>query len=473
MPSHSFPRRNLSFTALIFLWVLAAFNPRVVADEFLLKPDMESEDLAKKISAGDEIVLTNGTWKDADLKFERLPGTERAPVVIRPQTPGSVVFTGTVNFRFSGTYVIVRDFVFRDTVGASDVVQLRTHSKRHAHNSRFTNCVFEQSPTAEVGIESRWLSVFGTHNRIDHCYFSGKRSRGTTMVVWVVEAPELHRIDHNHFGPRPELGRNGGETIRIGTSEVSEFESGCVVEDNYFHACDGEAEIVSNKSCGNTYRRNWFENCAGALTMRHGHKCLITDNVFRGHQKSGTGGVRIIGRSHRVIGNYFEGLRGDGSRASVCLMNGIPNYSLNSYAPVIQAELRDNTFVDCKVNIEMGYKAGKKQSAAPTRCVFENNAFLPVKWPVFRLHAEPVDATWNNNKHDLGSRVRDNEYINFERADLKFERSSDELLRPTAASPRNLGFRSRTQDWPTPENCGPKWYSPDQRSDEQKVRAGK
>ncbi|NND98671.1 MAG: hypothetical protein HKN47_15220 [Pirellulaceae bacterium] len=31
------------------------------------------------------------------------------------------------------------------------------------------------------------------------------------------ETIRRHRIDHNHFGARPELGRNGGETIRIGT----------------------------------------------------------------------------------------------------------------------------------------------------------------------------------------------------------------------------------------------------------------
>ena len=30
-----------------------------------------------------------------------------------------------------------------------------------------------------------------------------------------------HRIDHNYYGPRPPLGSNGGETIRIGTSDES------------------------------------------------------------------------------------------------------------------------------------------------------------------------------------------------------------------------------------------------------------
>ena len=33
--------------------------------------------------------------------------------------------------------------------------------------------------------------------------------------------PNYHLISHNYFGFRPALGVNGGETIRVGTSEWS------------------------------------------------------------------------------------------------------------------------------------------------------------------------------------------------------------------------------------------------------------
>ena len=128
-------------------------------------------------------------------------------------------------------------------------MQLRTHSQRHAHHCRLTDCVFEESAESDAGVESRWLSVYGTNNRVDHCSFAGKKNRGATLVVWVTKSPGHHQIDQNHFGNRPVLGRNGGETIRIGTSDVSEFDSRTIVEQNYFHGCDGEAEIISNKSC--------------------------------------------------------------------------------------------------------------------------------------------------------------------------------------------------------------------------------
>jgi poly(beta-D-mannuronate) lyase len=256
----------------------------VAAKELFLSPDQEVKPLLKQVVAGDVVVLKNGTWSDADLKFELLPGTSDQPIVIRAETPGQVFFTGETEFRFSGRYVTVSGFVFRNSSGVSDVVQMRTHSERHAHDCRLTDCVFEELPDSDARIESRWLSIYGTNNRIDHCYFAGKKNRGTTVVVWVGDKPQHHRIAHNHFGPRPVLGKNGGETIRIGTSEVSELDSQTVVEQNYFRQCDGEAKIVSNKSCGNVYRYNVFDECSGALTLRHGHRCLVEGNVFFGKQ---------------------------------------------------------------------------------------------------------------------------------------------------------------------------------------------
>lgn len=413
----------------------------VQAGEVLLRPGQDVEDFAKQISAGDVIVLKDGVWKDADLKFERLPGTAENPIVIRAETPGKVVLTGATEFRLSGQHVTVSGLVFRNTTGVSDVVQLRTHSERHAHHCRMTDCVFEETADFEAKIESRWLSVYGTHNRIDHCYFAGKKNRGPTFVVWVGEEPQHHHIDHNHFGPRPELGRNGGETIRIGTSEVSEQDSLTTVEHNYFHACDGEAEAISNKSCGNVYRYNVFDECSGTLTLRHGHRCLVEGNVFLGKKKSGTGGVRIIGQSHTVINNYFEGLRGDAERAAVCFMNGVPNSSLNGYAPVRDATVAHNTFVDCKVSMELGVGAGKKQSAAPTDCRVTHNAFLPGKWPIFRTHAKVVDFDWRGNLHQAGL-DHDDQPVKFTRLDLKFERAADGLLRPSDTAKLSVDLSS-------------------------------
>lgn len=90
-------------------------------------------------------------------------------------------------------------------------------------------------------------------------------------MVWLSDKPNYHRIDHNYFGERSALGVNGGETIRIGTSTWSMFDSFTVVENNIFDKCDGETEIISNKSCKNIIQKNLFFECDGTLTLRHGN----------------------------------------------------------------------------------------------------------------------------------------------------------------------------------------------------------
>ena len=448
--------------------------------EFLLTPTTDVKSVVKQVKPGDSIVLEDGVWRNVDLKFERLPGTQNAPIHIRSATPGRVVFTGESQFRISGSHVTVSGFVFRNIDRVSDPVQFRTHSQRLAHHCRITDCIFEQTNEVGDGIESRWLSLYGANNRVDHCYFSGKRSRGATLVVWVTEEVETHRIDHNHFARRPELGRNGGETIRIGTSDVSEFNSRTVVEDNYFHQCNGEAELISNKSCENVYRHNVFDECSGTLTLRHGHRCVVDGNVFLGKKQRGTGGVRIIGRQHSVTNNYFEGLRGDAERAAICLMNGIPDGPLNGYAPVDGAVISHNTLVDCKVSIEFGVGAGTKQSSAPTNCTVTHNVFMPGKWALFRVHAAPENFVWNANKQQAGL-VREDQFVQFDLVELEYERATDGLFRPkaidglttnkTSAAKHDIDGQPRGgvsivgcddpqtsfHIWPTAENTGPTW----------------
>ena len=413
-------------SSLLLIVILAS---NLSAKEHRLNQDSDIKSLLKQVVAGDEIVLANGTWKDRELRFESLPGTKEMPISIRAETPGDVVMTGEVAFRVSGTHVIVSGFVFRNPSGTSNVFEFRSHSERHAHQCRITDCVFEQTEPNEQK-ESRWLNVHGTNNRVDHCYLVGKRNRGTTLVVWVTETPGHHRIDHNHFGPRPELGQNGGETIRMGTSDVSELDCNSIVEENYFDRCNGEAEIISNKSCGNVYRHNLFERCSGALTLRHGHRCTVDGNLFLGHKENGTGGVRIIGSEHRVINNYFEGLRGDAERAGVCFMNGIPNGPLSGYAPVRKALVAHNTFVDCKVSMEFGVKSSKKVSVAPSDSRISHNAFLPGKWELFRVKEKPIDFKWVGNKYQTG-KTRGADLVDIQRVDIKLTRAKDGILRPT------------------------------------------
>jgi poly(beta-D-mannuronate) lyase len=428
---------------VVSLLVILAFG--VSAKEIRITPESDLKPVLKQAEAGDVIVMVNGAWTDVKLRFEGLRGTAEAPIEIRAETPGGVVMSGAAQLRVSGEHVIVSGLSFLNPEGEGDVFEFRTHRERLAHHCRITECSFEQTKPGSDE-KSLWVNVYGTNNRVDHCYFGGKQNKGTTLVVWVTKELGSHRIDHNHFGPRPELGENGGETVRIGISETSELNSGTIVEGNYFERCDGEGEIVSNKSCENIYRYNLFDRCAGALTLRHGNRCLVDGNVFLGKEERGTGGVRIIGSDHRVINNYFEGLRGDAERAAISLMNGIPDSPLEGYAPVRNALIAHNTIVDCKVSMEFGVSASKKISVVPSNCRVSHNLFLPGKWELFRVQAKPDQFTWIGNKYQAG-KTRGAELVEIERVEIELTRGEDGILRPSESQLGSLK---------TPEDSGVK-----------------
>ena len=183
-----------------------------------------------------------------------------------------------------------------------------------------------------------------------------------------------HSIDHNYFGPRPNLGANGGETLRIGTSHFSLTNSNTVVESNYFDRCNGEHEIISNKSCQNVFKNNTFFECSGTLTMRHGNETWVEGNVFLGNGKPSTGGIRVINEKQTVINNYGYGLKGYRFRGALVIMNGVPNSPINRYFQVDSALVRGNVFVNSD-HVQLCAGSDEERSAAPVNSTVENNVF--------------------------------------------------------------------------------------------------
>lgn len=345
--------------------------------EFRVKDVASFDDAVKDAAAGDFIVMEGGEWKDADLIL-RGHGTAEKPITLKAATPGAVTLTGTSRLRLSGEHLVVEGLWFRNALPAKDdIVMFREDSKKPASHSVLRDCAITQDVATTDTKERKWVSLYGSDNRVVRCHFEGKTSKGTLLVVWlpdVIGEPVKHRIAGNYFGPRPRLGKNGGEIIRVGDSEHSMQSAQCVIEGNLFEKCDGEVECISNKSCGNVYRGNTFLECQGTLTMRHGNGCLIEANVIHGNHRKHTGGIRIIGADHRVIGNYLTGIEGDEARAAICLMNGIENSPANGYFQVKRAVIKDNTVLDCANSIVIGY-ADKDVTAplAPQDCEFQEN----------------------------------------------------------------------------------------------------
>lgn len=373
--------RGMRLPILCFSLVLS-----ISAKEIPVADAAAFAEAAKAVAAGDTIILQDGTWADAHLKIHA-SGTAEKPVTIKAQTPGKVVLTGSSRIALAGAHIVVAGLWFQNPTG-EEAIELRIDSDESANDCRITNCAVTNELQAAPGKSARFVSIYGARNRIDHCYIAGKTSEGTTMVVWLsneTKEQRRHQIDHNHFGPRQKLGKNGGETIRVGDSKTSMQNAACVVEHNLFEKCDGEAECISNKSCGNTYRFNTFKGVSGTLTLRHGNQCVVEGNVFLGEKARGSGGVRIIGEDHLVTGNLFDGLAGDDERSAMCFMLGMPNSVPNGYFQVKRAKVSNNTFVNCEHNILIGMSGDKKASLPPVETEISGNRIQTARGKAFEI----------------------------------------------------------------------------------------
>jgi len=354
------PSRHL--LSPLLLVAAAAYAPPAQSASYLVHNAGEYATAASNLQPGDEVVLANGTWNNVRLLLKGT-GTASAPITLRAQTPGQVVLSGQSDLRLAGEHLHVANLVFREGYSPSEaVVAFRESSKAVARHSRVTGLVIDDYSQPDSSEQDQWVMLYGAYNRLDHSQLRGKTNAGPTVVVVRDAAQGLdnrHLIDHNWFGPRPALGVNGGETLRVGTSDSSLSDSNSTVQANWFEGCDGETEIISNKSGGNTYRGNVFYRSAGSLTLRHGNGNRVLDNVFLGEGKAGTGGVRVINAHQQVSNNHFQALAGSSSRAGLAVMHGQANPALSGYAPVVDAVIERNTFVDvARVSFGVGYNAG-------------------------------------------------------------------------------------------------------------------
>lgn len=376
------------FLAASIAVAACTFSGGVVrADDILVATQDQFRTAVEAARPGDTIVLEDGEWSDFEILFTGR-GTAGQPITLTAETKGKVVITGQSNLRLAGQYLVVSGLVFRNGYSPTNtVIAFRRNGDELAYNSRVTEVVIDRFNNPERYESDFWVLMYGKHNRFDHNHLEGKSNQGVTMAV-VLDSAESqenhHRIDHNYFGPRPVLGSNGGETLRIGTSHYSLSNSFTVVENNFFDRCDGEVEIISSKSGGNVFRGNLFFESRGTLTLRHGNGNVVENNVFLGNRVDHTGGIRVINKRQTVRNNYLQGLTGHRFGGALVIMNGVPDSPINRYHQVEDAVVENNTIADSD-HIELAAGSDEERSAPPVRTAFRDNL-------VYNEHGEIVIA---------------------------------------------------------------------------------
>ena len=407
---------------------------------------------------GSTIVLANGVWENVELLFEG-KGTAEAPITLTVEEKGKVTLEGQSYLKIAGEYLHVEGLIFKNGyTPTNEVISFKKNNKELAYNSRLSECVIDNYSNPERHEQDSWVALYGKNNRVDHNHFEGKGNRCVTLIVRLNTKESIennHIIEANYFGPRQNLGSNGGETLRVGTSHYSMEKSNTLVQGNYFDRCDGEHEIISNKCDQTTYKNNVFFESIGTLTMRHGDETLVEGNVFLGNRKRNTGGIRVINGQQTVRNNYWYGLTGYRFRGALVVMNGVPNSPLNRYFQVEDAIIENNVFVDSD-HVQLCAGSDAERSATPINSTFKSNTFyLEKPSKLVTIYDDISGIAFENNltNHPINKTLTSG----FEVENMSLTKDKNGLLMPMIGE--KVIAPALADEIPSKENTGAAWYS--------------
>ncbi len=426
--------RKILFFSLILLMVSCQNETSTsnISEKKVSDPS-ELKNAIANATAGDNIILTNGIWKDVQINFTG-KGTEAKPISLQAETPGQVFIEGKSCLKLAGEYLNVNGLFFKNGYTPTDVViEFRINKDSLASHCNVTNCVIENFNQPHRDKADLWVEFHGRHNTLDHCYLAGKSNRGPTVRVDIKGNQSInnyHKITNNYFGPRPRKGGASAETIQLGSSYTSMSPSYTTVANNLFERCNGEVEVISSKTNFNKFSNNVFYKSEGSLVTRHGNYCKIDGNYFIGDGNENVGGVRLINTGHWVVNNYFYNLKGKQFRSPLAIMNGIPKSPLNRYNQVTDVVVAHNTYINCIEPWHFGVGTNISQkdvlppseirSARPIRTLIANNIIYNKKGDTQPIVAhDKIDgitfkSNLTNNQNAGSEKIEGLENANFE-----------------------------------------------------------
>ncbi|MBF7074163.1 VCBS domain-containing protein [Glaciecola sp. MH2013] len=420
--------------------------PEVSCDTVVNSTSQLEDAVSFSMTPGETLCLANGSYTGLDLSFGGA-GTSDAPIKIAAETPGQVIIDGEVFIGMTGDYAILQGFVFRDGNIGSSLLQTRANGNTACNNCRITENTFINMDS-EGDDSSKWFQIYGSNNRFDHNWVSGKSSRGALFVIErgsTVGTEDRTQIDHNYFGDRPpknglgyaEGSDNEYEGIRVGSSNTHTSDSFAVIEHNYFEGIDGEAEVISIKAGEVTVRHNTIRNSRGSIVNRHGEGATIANNFIIGDGNPFSGGIRIVDADHQVVNNYIEGARYLSTNFNGgLLVSNSDGSTSNGYQDVENVLVANNTVIDSvnSVNLYAG-----SRSTRPNSVYFVNNIVDDAIGSVIRnADTLPNDSVFAGNIVH-GESLSDNASLSslsgFTFTDPALEKGDDNLARPSNNSP--------------------------------------
>ena len=189
-------------------------------------------------------------------------------IVIRAEFAGGVTLTGSGGWKFdSCSWLQWYGFNHRHSADNQNGEAIKWTNYSHC---RMARCDLDLTGADS----SDWIQLkSGDRFTFDHNFVHDKSKAGNFLKIG--EADNICTntlVQWNYFKNQSKTGGTGAsESIVIGASNVSKISFNTRVMNNVFENCNADTDIVSSKSCGNTFYRNTFLNCAGSLVLRHGH----------------------------------------------------------------------------------------------------------------------------------------------------------------------------------------------------------
>ena len=265
--------------------------------EYTVSDSSGIQKAAEKASAGDSIVLQNGTYMDVTL---RISGHD---ITVRAETPGNVILTGSISITITGDRVTFTGFQFLSAVSRGILITVEG-------TGDILSDLYFNSCSAK-----KYISLAGQHDVVTHCCFENKPDsapKGNLVHIATRKdgLPGYELIQYCLFRNIPgKGGDNGNECIRITDAEPASYISETTIEYCFFtNTGGGDSEAISVKSAGNVIRYNVMsDNPSANFCFRRGSSNSAYGNYF-----SRSGGIRIKeAGSITCTDNYFRDC-GDG-----------------------------------------------------------------------------------------------------------------------------------------------------------------
>ena len=401
-------------------------KPVVTGTTYSIDADDLSETLAAAVG-GDEIVITSGdSISLKDICFD-------SPVLIRAETIGSLILESATLVRSQN--IILQGFVFGPN-DSSTLLKIQDSKNIKVLRNKFDHKGVTNNQNSIVMTDASEKITVAYNEFLDKDVieedtsgeYASINSGSYIKIQYDDDAQTMTKeahIHHNYFknieayvpsGESKPAGDSDREAIVFGDSGSQDIVTDHVIEYNLFEDCDGENEIMTVKTSGNTFNNNTFLNSMGSLSFRLGHDNTAENNYFYGTDAdpdaateyfSGstvvkvpnyqTGGIRIYGENHILRGNYMENLTGDTFRLPLLVDSGDDSDSSggNNHETTTNAVIEDNILVN---NLNGGIQVGgTKYPNMPHSNILNNNIVIGDTETLYFSYSEAASNTWTGN----------------------------------------------------------------------------